>query len=245
MRFFIICALFSLFSTTVWCGEKPLLKGVTVTDNYPYSYMDHGILSGLGIDVATVLADRAGYRIAIETQPPTRALKTAETEPSVMVFSLFRTAEREKLYYWIGPISTTELWLYKLKSRSDITIKTLDDAKQYLVGVTASDATIPLLKNLGIKVDTAPSDISNCRKFKIGRFELMPIDPNGVAELMATCDIEVGQVEKLVKLPINTGIYIGISKHTPMPLVNRLNQEMEGMKKDQTIQKINAKWNIN
>jgi len=245
MRLFIVCALLSLLSATAWCGEKPLLKGVTVTDNYPYSYMEHGLLAGLGVDVATVLAERSGYQILIETQPPTRALKTAETEPSVMVFSLFRTPERENLYYWIGPISYTELWLYKLKSRNDVTLHTLADAQNYLVGVTASDATIPLLKKLGIRFDTAPSDISNCRKFKIGRFDLMAIDPNGVAELMASCDIAVEQIEKLVKLPINNGIYIGISKHTPMPLVNRLNLEMEGMKKDQTIQKMNAKWNIN
>lgn len=245
MRFFIVCALLSLFSATAWCETKPLLKGITVADNYPYSYMEHGVLQGLGIDVARILADRAGYRISIETQPSTRALKTAETEPSVLVFSLFRTPERENLYYWIGPISFTEIWLYKLRSRTDITIKTLQDAKQYLVGVPASDATIPVLKKLAIQVDTAPSDVSNCRKFKIGRFDLTPLDPNGVRELMATCDIQVEQIEKLVKLPINNGIYIGIGKHTPMTLVNRLNLEMDGMKKDQTIQKINAKWNIN
>ena len=245
MRHYVVYALLALLCTTAWCGEKPTLKGVTVLDNYPYSYVEHGVLQGLGIDVVKVLAERAGYQIVIETQPPTRALKTAENEPFVMVFSLFRTPEREPLYYWIGPISTTELWLYKLKSRTDIHVHTLDDAKHYVVGTTASDATIPLLKQLGIQFDTAPSDLSNCRKFKFGRFDLVPVDPNGVKELMAACDIGVEQIEKLVKLPTNTGIYIGIGKHTPKDVVNRLNQEMDGMKKDQTIQRINAKWNIN
>ena len=244
-RFFGICTCLALCASPALCEDKPILKAVTVVDNFPYTFSENGVLQGLGIDVLHALAERAGYQLSIETQPPTRALKTAETESSVLVFSIFRTAERENRYYWIGPFSSTELWLYKLKSRTDITVQNLDDTKKYLVGVPASDATIPTLMQLGIKIDTAPSDLSNCRKFKFGRFDLVPVDPNGLAEFLASCDIPPDSIEKLIKIPINTAIYAGIGKRTPIALVNRLKAEMEAMRKDLTIQKLNAKWIVN
>ena len=236
------CVCLNLIATPAFCQDKPILKAVTVIDNFPYSFVENGVLQGLSIDLMRALAERAGYQISIETQPPTRALKTAETESSVLIFSIFRTPVRENWYYWIGPFSNTELWLYKLKSRTDISVQNLNDAKKYLVGVTASDGSIPTLNRLGIKMDTAPSDVSNCKKFKVGRFDLILLEPNNLAGFLTACAMPADSIEKLVKIPLSSAIYAGIGKRTPIDLVNRLRTEMEGLRRDQTIQKFHAKW---
>jgi len=218
------------------------LKAVTVEDNYPYNFKKDGELQGLGFDVINTLAQRAGFKLSIEILPWTRALKTAATEPSVLIFSLARMPDRENLYYWFGPMVVREIWLYKLSSRTDITISSLEDIKRYQVGDTASNATLLVMKNLGIKADTAPSDLSSCRKFKIGRVDLVPIDPMGISAFMTGCGLAPEQAEKVILLARNMGLYIGIGKNTPPEIVNRLNVEFEAMRKDQTLQKINDKW---
>ncbi len=229
---------------TVFVSEKAQLKAVTVIENYPYSFVDKGVIQGLGIDVMTILADRAGFELSIEAQPATRALISAKTLASVLVLNLAKTPEREPLYYWIGPVSSSDVWLYKFKSRRDVQVRSMEDVKHYLVGVAISDATIPVLQQYGIRFDVAPSDLSNCRKFKIGRFELITVNPKAIREFLSACGIEADQVEQLIKFPLDNSIYFGLSKHTPIEVVNKLNTEMEGMKKDQTLYKINSKWKI-
>jgi len=241
----LLVALLLTLASPAYSADQPVLKAVTVIDNYPYNFMEDGQVRGLGFDVASALAERIGYRLSVEVQPSTRALKTSETEPSVLIFSIFRTPDRERRYYWIGPIAESEIWLYKLKSRSDIDVHSLADAKRYLVGLTADDAPRPVLEKLGIKVDTAPSDLSNCRKFKMGRFDLVPVEANGIKEFFSICELPLDQVEKLVKLPITYSVYIGIGKSTPPYIAHRLQVEMETMKKDQTLHRLGSKWNVN
>ena len=146
------------------------------------------------------------------------------------------------MYYWIGPFSTSVIWLYKLTDRNDIKIQNLDDVKNYLVGDTRDNATLPLLKSLGIKVDTAPSDLSSCRKFKIGRVDLVPIDQNAVQSFMSACDIAVDKVEKTIQLRRDSFLYIAVGKNTPPGIVTRLNNAFDLVRRDGTLKNINTKW---
>jgi polar amino acid transport system substrate-binding protein len=237
-----VAAFLFVFALNGYADEKPKLKAVTVEDNYPYNFKSNGVIQGMGFDVATALADRTGYQLAAEAIPWSRALQTAQAQPAVLIFSIVRIPERENLFYWIGPFSTTEVWLYKFKSHTAVQIQNLGDVKNYLVGDTRDNATLPLLKQLGIRVDTAPSDLSSCRKFKIGRVDLVPIDSNAVQAFMASCDIGIDEVEKVIQLRKDSSLYIALGRNTDPELVNRLGREFDSMKKDGTLQTISEKW---
>ena len=40
-----------------------------------------------------------------------------------------RSGKREGLFKWVGPLAPRKMWLYKLKKRKDINVKTLEDAR--------------------------------------------------------------------------------------------------------------------
>ncbi len=241
-RFCMSCLLFLLIFSPALALDKPILKAVTAEDNFPYNFKKDNRIQGLGFDVANTLAERAGYKLKVEAVPWTRALLTARNEAEVMIFSIVRISEREEFYYWIGPIAKSEIWFYKLRNRTDISVKNMTDVRRYLVGDTASNATLHLLIRQDIKVDTAPSDVSNCRKFKIGRVELIPLDPRTVPVFSQACDIPFEQMEKTILLANDINSYIALGKNTSPEVIKHLNAEFNAMVKDKTLQKLLDQW---
>ncbi|MFZ6818917.1 substrate-binding periplasmic protein [Undibacterium sp. Ji22W] len=241
----VLFACFSLLlmsSQYGFAAPKQVLKVVTSDINFPYNFVKDQRVQGLSVDVAQELAARLGMRLEIEVLPWTRALHTAQTQASVMLFTVAKTAAREKNYYWIGPVTRSEEWLYKLKRRTEIKIGTLDDARDYLVGDEANNASIPMFTRLGIKVDTAPSMQSNCRKLKMGRVDLIPFDPDGVEEFAKSCELGMNDIEKTVQVPRDSALYFAFGKSTPPDLISRVNAAFASMVKDKSLQKISKMW---
>lgn len=231
-------------SSTAFAYQEKILKAVTHADAFPYNYEYNQRINGLVFDVANTLATRAGYTLNTETQPWTRALQTAKNNPSTLIFSLARNPNREDFYYWIGPVTKSEVWLFKLKRRTDIQLASIDDVKPYTIGDIASSSTVALLTEHGAKVDTAPSNVSNCRKFKSGRVDLVPFDPNGIKMFLDTCGLLLEDVEKTLHLPRDSSLYIALGKSTPQTLVDQLNLEFQRMSKDGTLAQIHRQWQI-
>lgn len=241
----VLFACFSLLLISTQYGlaaSKPVLKVVTGDINFPYNFVKDQRVQGLSVDVAQELAARLGMQLEIEVLPWTRALHTAQTQASVMLFTVARTPAREKNYYWIGPVTRSEEWLYKLKRRTDVKVSSLDQARHYLVGDEANNASIPVLTRLGIKVDTAPSMQSNCRKLKIGRVDLIPFDPDGVEDFANSCALNKDDIEQTVQVPRDTALYFAFGKTTPPDFIRRVNAAFASMVKDKSLQKISKTW---
>lgn len=245
MRQTSICALaFLCASITNLSVAAPqrVLKSVTSDVNFPYNFVKENRVQGLSVDLANEMAARLGMQLEIEVVPWTRALLTAQDQAAVMVFTAAKTPEREKQYYWIGPVTHSEEWLYKLKRRSDIVVNTVEDVRRYLVGDEASNASIPSFAKLGIKVDTAPSMVSNCKKFKLGRVDLIPFDPDGIAAFASGCGLQVEDLEKTVRINRDTALYFAFGKSTPPEFIRRVQNVFSDMVKDKTLSKISKQW---
>lgn len=228
---------------TVFAAEPtPILRAVTSDVNYPYNFVRDGRVQGLSVDVANELAKRLKMQLQTEVLPWTRALRTAQMEPNVLLFTVARIPEREAHYHWIGPVTTSEEWLYRLKRRGDVVVKSLDDAKRYLIGDEASNASLPSFARLGIKVDTAPSMTSNCRKFKVGRVDLIPFDPDGIAVFVKECGMGEDEVEKTVQIPRDDALYFAFSKSSSPEFMRQVRQAFSAMERDKTLQRLSTPW---
>lgn len=227
-----------------FANERPLLRGLTSEDAYPYNFQMRQKIDGLVFEIAKLLTSRSGYELKVEAQPWTRALQTAKDNPNVLVFSLARNSERENNYYWIGPVTTSEVWLFKLKTRTDLQITKIEEIKSYTIGDVASSSTISLLQKHGAKIDPAPSNLSNCRKFKAGRVDLIPFDPNGIKIFLHTCGLKPEDVEQSLHLPRDTALYIALGKHSDTELVQQLQQQFQNMIKDKSLQRLHEQWKI-
>lgn len=237
-----------LLVTSVWqtaqANDRPLLRATTSEDAYPYNFQFKKKINGLVYEIAKLFATRSGYELRAEAQPWTRALQTAKDTPNTLVFSVARNTEREQAYHWIGPVTTSEVWLFKLKSRTDIRLDTFEDLKPYTVGDVASSSTTNLLQKHGIKVDSAPSNVSNCRKFKAGRVDLIPFDPNGIKIFLHTCGLKPEDVERSLHLPRDTALYIALSKNSDPELVQQLQTQFQAIVKDKSLQRLHEQWKI-
>jgi polar amino acid transport system substrate-binding protein len=239
---FLLALFFATSFKPIFASDKPILHAVSTDEAFPYSFRKNKEMDGMVFEIAKTLADRIGYQLNVEVLPWTRALLTARDQASTLIFSVVKTPAREPQYYWIGPVASSEIWLFKLASRSDITVRNVEDLKKYIVGDIASNATVPLFEKLGVKVDTAPSKKSNCLKLKMGRVDLIPFDPYGVDDFLRACDIQASSIEKTIYMPRQTELYLAIGKKTPPELVNQLNAGFAQMVSDKTLSKIVAKW---
>lgn len=105
--------------------------------------------SGYGRELIAKVMQEAGLDFTVEPLPFARALKTLETNPNAVLFPMLRTAERESRYQWIGLLAKREYHMYRLDSRKDIVIQSLDDARRYRIGVMRGDVRADYLRSQG------------------------------------------------------------------------------------------------
>ncbi len=86
--------------------------------------------------------------------------------------AVVRKPEREVLFHWIGPIADRNIYLFKLKSRTDIKLKSVEDAKMYEVGSVIAAASGDFLESKGVKVRRVSRYKQNLYMLLKGRIDL-------------------------------------------------------------------------
>ncbi|WGL58951.1 transporter substrate-binding domain-containing protein [Pigmentibacter sp. JX0631] len=138
------------FIITKKCFANEIQDFKIVTETLPF-------LTFIGKDGKTegVLADRINklrknlkIKAEIELLPWSRAYIIAQKENGTMIYPIAKTPEREKLFKFCCILYKAKTFLFKLKERSDINIKTLEDAKKYSIGVIRDDIKHKMLENL-------------------------------------------------------------------------------------------------
>src|SRR3546814_5831470 len=98
--------------------------------------------------------------------PWERIYKLALDNPGYGVFVTARLPEREKLFKWVGPIGPDD-WIMLAKADSKISLDSLEQARQYRIGVYKGDAIAETLARQGLNPIVVLRDQDNARK--IGR----------------------------------------------------------------------------
>ena len=140
----------------------------------PYSYDDEGTVRGLSTEVVLAVCAEAAVHCEIRLYPWARALATAQQRHNVLIYSIFRTPEREKQFRWVGEIAPRRAFLFRRKARTDIQVGSLEDAKRYAIGAVNGDARAEYLKSQGFTdLQLVPDDYINLRKLQAGRIDLL------------------------------------------------------------------------
>ena len=101
----------------------------------PLGYVKDGEIVGVTVDLIKLLLERTGIEGKFVMYPWSRAYRIAQEEKDILIYQLTYTEERARLFQLIGPIVSSTDCLWKLKSRKDIVVKNLEDAKRYRIGV--------------------------------------------------------------------------------------------------------------
>ena len=78
----------------------------------------------------------------------------ALTRPNTLIYSIFQTQERLPLFIWYCSINRpVQISLFKLATRDDVKINSLNDAKRYVLGVIRDDYASLYLQDKGFTVN--------------------------------------------------------------------------------------------
>jgi len=153
---------------------------IVLTEDWPpYSYQNRqGDIVGTATTRVKNALDLAGVSYQIHLYPWTRSFKLASRNKNTLIYSIFRTKEREDNFQWICPITKPiEHQLFKLAARTDIHINQFDDLKQYVLGLLRDTYPHQYFTQEGLKenvhLDIMVEEDLNLKRLITGRIDLL------------------------------------------------------------------------
>lgn len=221
---------------------------VVTEESPPLNFTKDGKVQGPGTALveATLKAAKLDYKL--DVYPWARAMSMATEQPNVLIFSLGRTAEREPNFKWVGEITPFRYNLYKLKSRQDIKLGKLDDAKKYTIGVVRDDVLAKHLVGKGFAMGASPglqevaSNDLNLKKLESGRIDLLPISQAALDVRCEKNNVDCSQFEPAYELELVNHLYMAYSKSTPDDVVEKTRAAYRSLAKDGTVKKLLGRY---
>lgn len=242
--FFACVIIMGLLLSASYAAEEILI----VTEEWPpYNYSEDGKIAGFSTEIVQNLLEIMKKNYEIQILPSMRSSHTLNTRPHTMMFSMFRTPERESQYKWIGPLVDASIYFYKRKD-SNIKIERLEDMKNANLNVCCRQAG--LVRNLlGEKgfhnLDaTATKSLPIYQKLLAGRCDLAISDTDlGVRYNLKFINVKMDDVlEKIPILIFEAGLYIVGSKDISDEEIQQWQSALETLKASGVYEKIFQKY---
>lgn len=201
-------------------------------------------VAGAGADLVREVMLRANLPHTISILPWARAYAMAENQADVLIINLGRNADRENKFKWVGEIIPVEYRMVKLKSRKDIQIKSLDDARNLQIGVQNQDICHRYL--LSKQFPASSLQVTSgyeqaFTKLLLERVDLVPRSNVGIRDFCEKSPQDCDKIETAYRLDdVNTSLYMAFSKQTSDEVVARARKAYEQIRADGTWQKIMA-----
>jgi len=242
---YVISFFFCIFAGAPAFGETLQI----VTEEYPpYNYTEDGKVVGFCTDVVKEILKRAKLDDhSIKSLPWAESYQKAQSEPNVLIYSMGRNVEREPLFKWVDVIARTEVYLYKLKSRPDIKIKTFDDVKKYKMGAVTEDFRAKWLIKQGIKdqLTLVADDRQNMKNLFAHKIDIFPIGEFVAYNIAHQEGRAFSGLEKAMYVKdMSADLYLAFSKETSDVVVEKCKLALLEIKKDGTYEKIKSKYAI-
>jgi polar amino acid transport system substrate-binding protein len=209
----------------------------------PFGYEENNKLTGLSTEVLEYIMKDTGIKAEKwEIAPWARAYMKAQKNHNSILCTVVKTSEREKMFHWIGPIADRNIYVYKLKSRKDIQINSLEDLKKYSVGVVRKVAAADLCKEKGITVEETNSDELNLKKLHAKRIDLAIFFDYAVSYFAKLNSIPPAVFSQAYLFDGSQKYYIVIQKDSDAEMVKKLQNSFNKLKNNGGLQKIQQKF---
>jgi polar amino acid transport system substrate-binding protein len=204
-----------------------------VTEDSSYAYPREGKLAGPGtyaVEQTLKSAALGDYRISL--YPWARAYEKALREPNVLIYPMDRTPAREQLFKWVGEIDRVTTKLYKMRGREGITINSLEDAKQYSVGVVRNDSKQVFLQQQGFsRLVISGNNRDNFQKLLNHQVQLVPMPESAARLVSEAAGVAFTSLEEVYSLDEQPHrVYMAFSLGTADEIVARAQRAFEQLR---------------
>ncbi|WDE04279.1 transporter substrate-binding domain-containing protein [Thalassomonas viridans] len=237
----LVLALLLVFLSGRIYAENPRLISVIEP---PANYLNaRGEPDGFVTDIIRTLQEELNNHSKIEFIPEARALKIAEQNANVILFSFSRTPEREQKFHWLGQVQSKKWHIITLKTRqlaidSPGQLKTLPS-----IGVVRGDVREAWLIAQGFSnISSVASHEQNIRRLLTGRVTAILYELQGLRHLTASLRLEPDTFES-VYIANQSDVYILMSKQGTSPtLLRRWQQAFSQLRHSGKLGQIARKW---
>lgn len=216
---------------------------LVITEEYPpVSFQKDGKITGFVTDMVREILTRQGLPDTIRLTSWAEAYATALNTPNVVLFSAERTAQREKLFHWAGPVGKNSAIFYAKKG-SGIRIDSLEDAKKVKAIATTTDwFTEQDLKSRGFKnLVSSPQPVANVRQLMSGEVQLAIFTDITIPAIVREAGYRMEDLEPVFTVS-NTYFYIALSLGTPDATVRKWQALLDAIKTDGTFATIYRRY---
>jgi polar amino acid transport system substrate-binding protein len=214
----------------------------------PYNYRNGENIVGVNHDIVMAMCERANIKCKVTLLPWSRAIRRAQTEVNAGIYSAARRKDRESDWQWVGPLLSSQVCLYKSKTRTDIVINTREDLSKYMLGVSKSFAYPDKLTELGFIEKINKITFRDLKSKMAGvdhnRVDLMLGSVNTMALQLKLLNKKVNEFTPVweLELPENIGNYLALNKGVALNIINRLNASFNTMQELGLLQEIKQKY---
>jgi len=225
---------------TALAQERDSDSMLVVTEEWaPYNYTkaDGKIVGTSTVAVEQTLIN-SNIPYTLNSYPWVRSYELALNKANVLLYSTVRIPEREKLFHWVCPLHSVEYFIFKLASREDIVINSLNDLKKYSTGISRGnflDSFFEREKLLyGVHLQVTSDNQASFRNLINKRTDLIIYTQAYIDQQLSNLTFAPDYIRSAYKLndDINNHLELcmAISLKTPMVLVNRIRNEYQKLK---------------
>ena len=189
-----------------------------------YAYEKDGVMKGFAYKIVKDVLERAGVSFKYKIYPWVRAYDNGLKKKNFLLVGVGRTPKREKLFHWVGAVAKgSDIYFYKSKS-NPIQIDSIEDARQYKVGVERASYYYDFLvlngfKKENIHIVTRPSQYM--KMLIADRLPLILLDESRLSIEAEKVKLAPNSFEKAL-FAFNVTENMAFSKTTPLNLVEKV-----------------------
>ncbi len=195
----------------------------------PHQTLVDGEVSGDSTALVKAILQQAGIVAGIEMYPWARAYRMALQQPDTLIYNIARTAEREPLFHWIGPVAAYRLGFVTLAHRHDIQLASVADAKQYRIAVQRHDIAETYLKAHGFnqpgQLMLAADIVESWQLLLNDKVDLIIDDPMALVAMATHLQVKPAHVKFVFAIDaLEQQTYLAASKATSTEIISALQQ---------------------
>lgn len=217
-----------------------------VTEEWaPYNYVHNGQLTGMATEIVRAIMALTGDHFEVTLLPSMRAGLTLQSRPKTIMYSMFRTPERERRYQWVGPIVEESIHPYQLVDGRP-PLYSLAQLQQLAQITTRHAGLIPeRMRALGFtNLDRSANESQQLyRMLLAGRTEVIVGDTDaGVAYYSRQLQIAPGTLRQIPVQIYRSSLYIAFSLDSDPAVVAAWAGALEQLRRSGEVARIQRRY---
>lgn len=220
----------------IFTENYPPYNSATTGESFAH---EAGDITGICTKMVKAMMSRLDYDFVMKMRDWSLAYEWVKGRENHGLFCTARTEDREDQFQWVGPLASIE-WTLFAAPDSDITVDSLEDARQYTIAGYKGDVMSDYLISEGFDVITNVSGAQNPLRLTLGQADLWVTD-GAVGPLVAEEEHGITGLKPVLVFR-DTPMYLAVSNETDKAVVEDLQQAIDDARSEGELAAILAEY---